>query len=591
MPNFSMSATKTNASRTTAQQGPQQLGLNIEDGKFQFTTPVDTEKRGRKPSKIQSDTGKKMDKIPQNLADHDVPSAEETPGGQTTDAHDDKDHDHTCCQQAKIWHDKYIDLDARFSALEKELQDLKHFKDGKEVRGHFQRLFKTDSTQANEIKQLKYKLDLLTNTVVRFEEKLKEANEKIITMQTRSMRRNLIISGLKEKSNESDDELSNEVATFLAEQLGFAPPVPLKACHRLGYVDGSGYRPVIIKLADLNQKFPILAMAPQLKGKKNDKQRFFYISEQLPDQLNEDRKYAQFWIQDNKKRPAEEQRNLKIHRNRLTIDSRPYKRKVNAPSAAEVLKLDYDELCQVKQCQTVYGDSRDLEDSEFISYAMKASKPEDVRLAYRKLRIKYADATHIISAHRFNPPNGPINQEATDDGEWGGGRCLLKCLQDLKLVNVAVFIIRYYGGKHVGVARFELMEKLAKTALRKARLVKPSPRRPHTRSQSKQAISTDETSRPPSRASSYGLPSEFERDNDTDSLRTADEELLSHPESDDNLKTSSADEEDGEDSTPQVVLNYKKSARVLTMEDNADNFADTEVSELDRPDNSAGLSD
>lgn len=94
----------------------------------------------------------------------------------------------TCCPQAQIWHDKYIDLEARFTSLEKEISELRELKDVREVRSHFQRLYRADTNKANEIKRLKYKLDLLTNTIIRFEEKLQEANEKLLGMQTRSMR-------------------------------------------------------------------------------------------------------------------------------------------------------------------------------------------------------------------------------------------------------------------------------------------------------------------------------------------------------------------------------------------------------------------
>lgn len=146
--------------------------------------------------------------------------------------------------------------------------------------------------------------------------------------------------------------------------------------------------------------------------------------------------------------------------------------------------MDPSDFLQAKQAPTILGDSKEEQGSKFISYAVKVTKVEDVRAAYRKLRIKYADASHIISAHRLSPPNGPLNQEATDDGEHAGGRLLLHLLQDLDIVNVAVFIVRYFGGTHIGNLRFEIMENLAKVALRKAGFTKPSPRGPLTRSRS-----------------------------------------------------------------------------------------------------------
>lgn len=561
---------KNNAFRIAGSQPT----LNIEHGKFQFTTPVEVDSKRRKNSKPG---GKKMEHLENSHSDASVAAELEK---EVVDRQQNNNLEHTnerCCELAQFWKDRYINLEARFTAMEKELAELTQLKDVREVRTHFQKLYKSENSHTNEIKQLTYKLQLLSNTVIRFEEKLKEANEKITQMQQRSMRRNLIISGLEEAKNETKQELEQKVASFLHDKVGFQEEVPLKTTHRLGYTDGSGYRPVILKLADLDQKYPILAKAPQLKGQKNNKQKFFYLSEQLPEQVQEDRRYAQFWIQDNKQRPGNEQRQLKIHKNKLSIDNRPYKRKVQPPQSSEILKLNVEDLCQVKQSPTIYGDSQVLEDSEFISYAVKANKPEDVRLAYRKLRIKYADATHIISAHRFSPPNGPINQEASDDGEWGGGRCLLKCLQDLKLVNIAVFIIRYYGGRHVGAARFDLMEKLTKAALKKGRFLRASPRGPLTRSRSQQTPSTQSVvpnSPPPSRASSFGIPSEFEKDNDSDSLKTADEDASS-------LYSGAQEQTSDDDERSQVVLNYLNENQFASATEEHGNQADNEASEVE----------
>lgn len=157
----------------------------------------------------------------------------------------------------------------------------------------------------------------------------------------------------------------------------------------------------------------------------------------------------------------------------------------------------------------------------------------------------------------------------------GGGRCLLKCLQELKVVNAAVFIIRYYGGVRVGAARFECMEKLAKIALRKARLIRSPLRRPVTRSQAQQHVpdQQESTSQPSSRASSFGLPSEL-GDNDSDSLRTADDDIQSQLDSEFSAPTD--DEE-----TPQVVKNFHKENQDFTSaaEDVNAEYADNEASE------------
>lgn len=131
----------------------------------------------------------------------------------------------------------------------------------------------------------------------------------------------------------------------------------------------------------------------------------------------------------------------------------------------------------------------------------------------------------------------------------------------------------------MGVARFEAMEKLARVALRKAGFLRSPSRGPLTRSRSQHASASVDTlsQRPPSRASSFGLPSELERDVDTDSLRTADD-ILSQPDSD--APNTSEDEEE----IPQVVINFKQNANqeyASATEDMNENYADNEASETE----------
>lgn len=370
-----------------------------------------------------------------------------------------------CCE----WRDRYMALEKRVADMQEEMKQLKTKlkKENTEVRTHFQHFYKYETDEKAHVKELKDKLETLSNIVIRIEEQLNETNEKLIGFQARSMRKNLIISGLEEPKNESEEQLRQAVKDFIQQKLKVTQEIPIKVCHRLNYIDGAEFRPVVIKLSNIDHKSLLLSNGPNLKGLTNSRNRFFYLNEQLPEKLSEDRRYAQHWIRENKAKPTNDQLPMKITRNALRINNVPYKKKIKAPSAAEILRLDPEELSTTRKASTVFGDSKLVECSEFISYAAKISTIEDVRVAYRKLRIKYADATHIMSAYRLDPPNGPFNQEGTDDGEYGAGRALVTYLQDIKIVNVAVFVIRFYGGKKIGPARFDVIKSLARTALHK----------------------------------------------------------------------------------------------------------------------------
>ena len=82
------------------------------------------------------------------------------------------------------------------------------------------------------------------------------------------------------------------------------------------------------------------------------------------------------------------------------------------------------------------------------------SSIDQVNKAYQKLRIKYADATHISCAYHLQNPDGPTDQEAIDDGDYGIGRTILKSLKAKDCYELAVFVVRYYGNVHLGEMTF-----------------------------------------------------------------------------------------------------------------------------------------
>lgn len=334
-----------------------------------------------------------------------------------------------------------------------------------------QNLKKVQTSLRKEAKNARFKVSVLTNVVIRLEEKVEQQAGKIVQMQARSMRKNLIISGLDEPKKpqvEKQEDLLTKINDFMLNKLKMSTPVQLKVFHRFGAPDGSGTRPVVVKVHRIEDKFAMLAKGPQLKDLTNAHGKKYYISEQLPDVLQEERRYNQFWVQENKQNPSTSKPDMKITKNKLRINNEPYKKKVQIPNAAEILRLDDDELTSVRSVTLYEGGTKDEQGSEFLAFSARVQSTEDVRRAYRKLKIKYADASHISSAFSLAPPNGPYNQEANDDGEHGMGRMLLKLLHEAKATNIAVFLLRYFGGVHIGPKRFDIAKDLTKQAIRSA---------------------------------------------------------------------------------------------------------------------------
>ena len=63
----------------------------------------------------------------------------------------------------------------------------------------------------------------------------------------------------------------------------------------------------------------------------------------------------------------------------------------------------------------------------------------------------------------------PTLHDCVEDGEHGGGRAILKVLEDRDLRNKAIFVIRNYGKVKLFDMRFQLIEKVTTDALSRSK--------------------------------------------------------------------------------------------------------------------------
>ena len=99
--------------------------------------------------------------------------------------------------------------------------------------------------------------------------------------------------------------------------------------------------------------------------------------------------------------------------------------------------------------------------SKFYGYLLFCEKEEIIKDALKSLKAFHKKATHICYAYRLS---FPFAEKAVDDGEPSGtaGRPILNVLQKKDLKNVAIFIVRYFGGIKLGAGG--LVRTYSKTA-------------------------------------------------------------------------------------------------------------------------------
>ncbi len=90
--------------------------------------------------------------------------------------------------------------------------------------------------------------------------------------------------------------------------------------------------------------------------------------------------------------------------------------------------------------------------SKFIALLYPVNSEEQFKDLYSEIKKEYHDARHHCLAYRLNPEKETVR--SSDDGEPSGtaGKPMLNQLYSYELFNVAVIVIRYFGGTKLGVS-------------------------------------------------------------------------------------------------------------------------------------------
>ena len=89
--------------------------------------------------------------------------------------------------------------------------------------------------------------------------------------------------------------------------------------------------------------------------------------------------------------------------------------------------------------------------SRFLAYAFPISSADDFKKRLKELKEEHPKAVHHCFAYRIGTDGN--NFRSSDDGEPSGsaGRPILGQIDSKQLSNVAVIVVRYFGGTLLGV--------------------------------------------------------------------------------------------------------------------------------------------
>lgn len=93
-----------------------------------------------------------------------------------------------------------------------------------------------------------------------------------------------------------------------------------------------------------------------------------------------------------------------------------------------------------------------IKKSRFIARAFHVSSREDVKAAAEMAWKDHPDARHVCWAYQIGRPGAAAEAGMNDDGEPSGtaGKPILNVIQHKPVGDVAVIVIRYFGGIKLG---------------------------------------------------------------------------------------------------------------------------------------------
>lgn len=278
-------------------------------------------------------------------------------------------------------------------------------------------------------------------------------------MSVRASKNNLVITGIIE---DRDENPKWKVLEFFKDKLQIQDNIVLQNAYRVG---AGTDRPMVVELQKSQDKTKIYQKVGNLKGVKNTKKKPYFVSDQLPEDLAEKKRQENVVKSYNNKLPIANQLDMAFKKGELQVQGKRYEPPIAPPTPRQLVLPSEQEKAINQQVEIFEGATRDKNSSYFIGYAARVKKIEQVEGAYRAVRREHPDATHVMCAFRFPGTNPTKSFGLADDGENGGARRILNKINQEDIFNIAVFVVRYYGGVNLGPDRFAFIETVALSAI------------------------------------------------------------------------------------------------------------------------------
>lgn len=322
-------------------------------------------------------------------------------------------------------------------------------------------------------KKVAKQLVIMQGMLQKFAQQGQATNAKVQDLTKRGMEQNLVIYGIDEQDPRSKHKENCREATisFLRNFLEIEVlPQDIWKVHRLGGQQRPGYvRPMVIKVA-YHVKELIMENVGKLKDQINStSEKPLFISEQLPEGVAEARRQKGARLKvlrdENAALSDANKKTIQVQSDKILVNGVLDEPDVKPPQPSDLfISADKQKQVDIMYGKTVMTEPIEVKNSSFVGLAVETNTIKEVNLAYTAVAQQFPSMDHIMVAYALKE-NGVVKHGHCDDFEHGGGSAIRKVMAEEKARNTTIFVIRGYGGLHLGLDRFKAIKQVAKNAL------------------------------------------------------------------------------------------------------------------------------
>lgn len=332
-----------------------------------------------------------------------------------------------------------------------------------------------------ENKRIVRELKIMQGLVQKVSQKSESNANQVLDLTKRGMEQNLILHGVDDSIETQDHKEQSPMFTFkerpkhsalkfFKEELNLDMEVEdVWKAHRSGPFKKDKVRPLIVRLS-YTAKDLVMENVGNLKGRTNPKtKQKYFVSEQIPEGITEMQKQTKIRIkplkETNDKKSQEDKDNIQVVGDKILINGEVKQPDVITPTPEQLfLSTDNQNKVDEIQAKFVETDTETLRNSEFSALAIKVHSLEEINRAYIAVMQRYPAMDHIMLGYALKQ-DGKIKSGFADDREFGAGTRIKDLIFQTKTKNAAVFVLRKFGGVHLGFQRFAVIERAAEKAI------------------------------------------------------------------------------------------------------------------------------